>query len=165
MINYVDPDFQRRLDEWNDAKGGPTCIALAWHPQKDRWQVFAVPVSDSYHPLARNKHTAKMLTNFPDGSGRRGILLNTWQGAQGEFLPLDERLFEAINWADSFRDRQHFENTIEAHETKRELAQQKHLRDLAAYGREYWWRLNSVMKNMNPEVNVGGDWRAKQPWH
>src|SRR5687767_2959715 len=98
MIRQVDPDFQRRIDEWNSAKGGPAHIAVAWNPQKSRWQIYAIPVADSAHPLARHKHTSMLMTNLPDSSGRRGILLNTWQGAGGDFLPLDERLFEALHY-------------------------------------------------------------------
>lgn len=164
MIYTVPEDFQVRLDAYNAANPGPAYIALAWHPEKLRWQVFAVPTEVSYHPLARNDATMKLVTSFPDQSGRRGVLLNTWQGAEGEFLPLDERLFEALAYADSFRDREHFERTINGPAAQKELAHKRHLRDIAASARSYWWKLDQVIKNMNPAVSSPGDWRASKPW-
>lgn len=159
MNLQVDPDFQRRIDEWNAAHPGPADIAVAWHPQKNRWQVFAIPTKDSSHPLARHKHTPMLVRPFPDDSGRQGILLNTWQGAKGEFLPLDERLFEALHYADSFRSKEHFEETITNPDVQKELETSKKARDLAHAAREYWWKLDSLTINMNPANKQGGAWR------
>lgn len=162
MMIQMDPDFRRRLDDWNSARGGPAVIDLVWNPKKDRWQVFAVPVADSTHPLARHKHTSKLISAYPDGSGKQGILLNTWQGAKGEFLPLDERLFEALDYADSFKSRHHFEETIKNPEIQAELAISKKARDMAYASRSYWQKLDSL--TINPNIPAGGDWRAKERW-
>lgn len=162
MMTYMDPDFRRRLDDWNSSKGGPAIIDLVWNPIKNRWQVFAVPVADSAHPLARHKHTSMLLSTYPDGSGKRGILLNTWQGAKGEFLPLDERLFEALDYADSFKSRHHFEETIKNPEIQAELSVSKKARDMAYASRSYWQKLDSLV--INPNIPGPGDWRAKQGW-
>jgi len=164
MMHYMDPDFQRQLDEYNDSRGGPAKIALAYHPEKERWQVFAIPVQDSHHPLARNEITAQLTRPLPDDSGRHGILLNTWQGAQGEYLPLDGRLFEALDFANSFTSKDHFEKTIEEPEMRREMARTKRVMDAATAAKQYWWKLDSIVKSMNPAVRVGGDWRATRPW-
>lgn len=160
MIRAVDPQFQVRIDEWNASHGGPSVIAVAWNPKKDRWQIFAIPVENSPHPLARNDFTSKMSRPLPDDSGRSGIILNTWEGAQGEFLPLDERLFEALNWADSFRSKQHFDDTIKNPELQAEMAVSKKARDMAYAGRSYWAKLSEITISMNPNVRVGGDWRS-----
>jgi len=162
MNRQVDPDFQRRIDEWNAAHPGPADIAIAWHPVKNRWQVFAMPVADSSHPLARHEHTSMLMMNLPDSSGRRGILLNTWQGAGGEFLPLDERLFEALHYADSFRSKDHFEETITNPDKAKEIATSKKAADLIHAAREYWWKLDSLTINMNPANRQRAGWRDAQ---
>jgi len=108
MMRTLDPDFQRRVDEFNRCQGGPVHIALAWNPYIDKWQVFAIPVQDSHHPLARNSVTASLRRPLPDDSSRDGILLFTWQDENGVPLPLDERLFDSLRLADSFRDKEHF---------------------------------------------------------
>src|SRR6266550_8874487 len=113
MNRLPDADFQKKLDDFNAGRGGPAHIAVAFHPEKERWQIFVIPVMDSMHPLARNEKTAKMIRPFPDGSGREGILLNTWEGAKGEFEPMDDRLFEAIDFADGFKDLHHFDQVVE----------------------------------------------------
>lgn len=164
MMYYLDPDFQRRLEEFNLSRGGPAYIAVAWDVNKARWRIWAIPVNDSRHPLARNGITSKMSRPLPDGSGRWGVPLNLWQGLNGEFEPMDERLFEAIVYADSFRSRKHFEETIEQADIQRELAQSKKLRDISYAARSYWWGLDRVVKNMNPNVSSPGDWRATRSW-
>ena len=154
MMCYVDPDFQRKLDEFNAAQGGPSYIDLCWNPRSDRWTVWAVPQDYGHHPLSKTWVTPKLLRKYLDGSDKRGVFLFTWQGAQSEFLPLDDRLFEALRWADSFSSKDHFERTIEQPEMKRNLTLKKELRDIAYGAREYWWNLAKVTAS-----HGHGNWR------
>jgi len=161
MMYYIDEDFQRELDQFNISQGGPARIEVCWNPTKHRWTVYAVPQGDSFHPLARNDVTQKLMTNFLDGSGRRGVLLFSWEDAKGDYLALDGRLFDALRLADSFRSRRHYEETVEEPEVKRELAMQKRLRDIAGAASRYWHRLDNIIKSMNPSVGSTGDWRYR----
>lgn len=159
MNHQVDVDFQRQLDQFNDSQGGPSRVAVCWDDQKQRWIVWIVPVNDSAHPMARNDMTKKLLRPLPDESGRWGVRLFTWQGADGRFLPLDGRLFQSLLWADSFRDKQHFENTIEAPEAKKDLAARQQARDLAYAAKNYWWSHDKL--SVGRHVNSGWRWRNR----
>lgn len=164
MIRHPDPDFTRELALFNDQQGGPTAVDVAWHPEKERWQVFAVPQYQSSHPLAQHDATAKLMSNFPDESGKRGILLFTWcerdKGyADAGFKPLDSRLFYFLRWADTFRDKDHFKETIEDPQLVREMAEKKHLRDIVGGGVEYFNKLDKVTVSMNPATKAGAGWR------
>lgn len=188
MSREVPEAFQDTLDAFNRSQGPPTEIAVVWNDKafkrevkKDawgipvyeydgRWQVFAVPVSESTHPLARNSRTRKLLSRLPDDSGREGVLLFTWCerneiGHDVGFLPLDTRLLDALIFADSFRDKQHFEKTIKNPELEREKRDIKTLQAIMGAGQQYWKGIDSLTISMNPDVRVGGDWRgAKARW-
>ena len=181
MQRQVDPDYQRKIDSWNQSHPGPADIAVAWNPKaikivvkaglfgpvydyEGRWQVFAIPVNDSPHPKARNELTKTLMKPFPDDSGRVGILLFTWckRGETGSDIgekELDDSLFATLAWADSFADRQHYEHTIEATEQKKEMAEKQATRDIAYAGKEYWWNLPNVTVSMNPQTRAGAGWR------
>ena len=127
--------------------------------------VFAIPQEDSPHPLARH-NIKKLCRPFPDGSGQEGVILFTWAkrdafGSDTGYAPLDERLFEVLDMADSFKDRQHFENTIEASELRREQATNTRVRDIAYGAKEYWANLDSLTISMNPSTHAPGDWRHR----
>jgi hypothetical protein len=165
MILQVPEEFQRKLDDFNASQGGPSQVAVAWHPKKSRWQVFAIPVQDAAHPMARNDVTRSMLRPLPDDSGRRGILLFTWcaRNAQGDdsgFQPLDDRLFETLHWADSFRDKRHFEQTMEEPELRRKVAEEKRIRDIAYGAKEYYFNWDKLMMNYNTAIQRKADWRT-----
>lgn len=155
MNRRVDPEFQRKLDDFNASKGGPARIEVAWNPKSERWEIWCVPVMDSTHPLARNQNTAQQIRPFPDDSGREGVFLNTW-GTKERFEPLDDRLFEAINFADSFRDRHHFEEIIESPEFKAEARSKADLREKAAATRRYYQGIDSLTIGAHSK---SADWR------
>src|SRR2546428_13510479 len=132
-MQHVDPDFQRELDQFNDSQGGPSRIEVCWDMRRDRWCIFAVPLDYGHHPLSTTWVTPKLLRPFLDGSGRMGVFLFTWQEPDGTFLPLDDRLFKSLRWADSFRSKDHFDETIKRPEIQMEMAATKDRRDIA-YG-------------------------------
>ena len=164
MIRRADEDFRRKLDEFNASQGGPARIDVAWHPKKERWQVFAVPQDHTHHPLARNDITIKLVRPFPDSSGREGVLLFTLRAEDGGFMPLDDRLFTTLYWADSFRSRHHFDETIKNPEIQKELAMKKDLRERVSGATDYWYGIDRVVKSMNPDIKQPGDWRATRWW-
>lgn len=160
----VDSAFQRELDGFNDARGGPTRVAVAWNPKMGRWQVFAIPVYDSAHPLARNQFTKKLLKRLPDDSCRDGVLIFTWcardsKGDDVGYEPLDNRIFQLLDWADTFKDRQHFEKTIQEPEIRAELATKARTRAVAGGVAEYWKNLDKLTISMNPSTRAGAGWR------
>ena len=166
MMLQVDESFQRKLDAFNGSQGGPSYIAAAWHPRKNRWQIFAVPRNDSAHPLARNEVTAKLMSNFPDDSGRRGVLLFSWckrdeHARDIGFEPLDDRLFTTLHWADSFRDRHHFEEVIKTPELQREIREKADIRAVAAGAANYWKHIDRVLVSMNTTNKMTADWRHR----
>ena len=168
MLHEVPEDFQRKLDEFNDAQGGPSMIAIAWNQKKYRWQVFAIPVQGSTHPHATSD-IRKMLRPLPDDSGRDGVLLFTWcerdlAGNDIGGCSLDDRIFHTLRYADSFQDRHHYENTIERPELRREAQASATLRDIAGAATEYWRSIDNPIINMNPHRTQPGDWRARQWW-
>jgi len=154
MMQYVDPDFRRALDQFNDSQGGPSYIEVCWNPRSNRWCVFAIPQDYGTHPLAKNWVTPKMLRPFLDGSGRMGVFLFTWQDEKGDYLPLDGRLFAALRYADSFADKDHYEKTIVQPEIAKKIAQKKELRDIAYGARNYWYGLDKAVS-----VAGRGNWR------
>lgn len=165
MIYPVPEDFQRKLDDFNASQGGPSYVAVCWHPGKERWQVFAVPQDHGSHPLARRDITIKLCRPFPDGSSRRGVLLFTWCRRDNHnrdlgFEPLDDRIFHTLHWADSFRSRRHFEETIEEPEMVANAIRNKELRDIAGAAAEYWHGIDRLV--VGP--GTSGDWRGKAWW-
>ena len=166
MIRQVPEEFQRELQQFNEAQGGPARVEVCWHPKKERWCVYAVPQNDSAHPLARNDMTAQLLTNYPDGSDRRGVLLCTWQGKDEEYLPLDNRVFEALIYADSFRDKQHMKHTLDDAAERQDREAQSVVRDIAKGAADYWKHFGSrTLVGVNTDVKSTGDWRASRWWH
>lgn len=158
MTRDVPPEFQAHLDQFNARQGGPSVIALAWSPKVARWRVYAVPVSDSSHPLARNGITKQLLRPFCDGSGRLGVPLFWWDD------PLDRRLFDVLYFADSFRDKRHFEQTIEQSEAAREQAKKARRLNALGAAREYWQAIDRTLVPVNPAMKSTGDWRAHSWW-
>jgi len=154
MLQHVDPDFQRKLDQFNASQGGPSYIDVCWDMRRNRWCIFAVPQDYGHHPLSKTWVTPKLLRPYLDGSSKKGVFLFTWQDDRGEFLPLDDRLFTTLYWADSFRSKEHYEETVEQPEAKRELAEQKERRNIASAAREYWWNM-AIASNAAGK----GNWR------
>lgn len=145
MMKYLDEDTKRKIDDFNASQGGPARIELCWDPRRDRWCVFAIPQDYGTHPLSKSWVTPALLRPFLDGSGRRGVFLNTWQDEHGDYLPVDERLFDALRYADTFRDKEHYENNFKRVEVQKELALEKGRRDIAYGARSYWQGLDRVM--------------------
>jgi hypothetical protein len=168
MIRQEAPeDFLRDLDNFNASRGGPTRVAPAWNPQLARWQIFAIPVYDSPHPLARNQFTKKLMKRLPDDSGREGVLIFTWcardaAGRDVGFEPLDTRIFQLLDWADTFKDKQHFEKAIQEPELQREIAQKRRFRAVAGGVAEYWRNFQKLTLSMNPATRTGAGWRDAQ---
>ena len=161
----VDPDFQRKIDDWNDQIGGPSKIALAWNPRTERWVVYAIPVQGSNHPLARNDITKKMCSRLPDDSGREGVLLFSWcmrdhRHNDVGFLPLDDRLFETLSLC-LVRDHRHYEETMERPQEKKEIEEKKSIRVIAGAQAEYFKNYDNLTISMNPATRSGGDWRHR----
>lgn len=164
MILQVDVDFQRKLDQFNAAKGPPSKIEVAWDSKMDRWRVYAVPISDSMHPKARNGITKQLLRKMPDGSGRWGIPLFVLaqrddRGVDVGFMPLDDRLFDALNYADTFRSKRHFEETVKQPEIAAEAAKSARAMDALKAARSYWWGLDNLTISYSKSSPSGGDWR------
>lgn len=177
----VPEEYQRKIDAFNSARGGPTHVAVAWNPMAKktlvktehgvpvydytgRWQVFAIPVYDSAHPLARNEVTRKLMKRLPDDSSREGVLIFTWcqrneAGDDVGYEPLDNRIFQLLDWADTFKDKQHFDKAIKEPELRRELADKARFRAIAGGAAEYWRGLDKLTISMNPATRVGGSWR------
>lgn len=161
MMYHVDEQFQAKLDDFNTSQGGNIKIDVCWNSKKGRWQVFAVP-------NVQRGSGAKMMVNFPDGSGRRGVHVFTLadHNSKGEdigFHQLDDRLFKYLRWADTFRSRTVFEDTIEKPEAKRKAAEDKDLKDAIHTSRQYWRKMDDLTISMNPATKVDGDrrWRHR----
>src|SRR5207245_268670 len=145
---------QRKLDEFNASQGGPSRIEVCWDIRRDRWCIYAIPQDYGHHPLSKTWVTPKLLRPFVDGSGRVGVFLFTWVDEQGNFLPLDDRLFKALHYADSFSSKDHFEKTITEPAIQRELQQKKELREIAYGARSYWFGLDKATS-----IPGRGNWR------
>lgn len=167
MVYHVPEDFQRKLDEFNASQVPRVSdITVCWDPHKSRWAIYAIPVSDTSHPHYRPDATRKLLTNFVDGSGRRGVYLGSWAqrantGHDIGFMPLDDRFFHALKYADTFSSRTHFEDTIEKTEARAELEQNARIRDIAYGARSYWWNLDRPTIGQHAR-NPG--WRGQRAW-
>lgn len=162
MIYDVPEEFKRKLDDFNADQGGPTAIAVAWNQKKERWQIWAIPIDGSHHPLYNPGRLHDMCRPVPDGSGRMGVLLMSWckrdsHGSDIGFMPLDDRLLHALKWADSFADRRHFENTIEQQEFKKEAELRNDVREVAYAAKSYWHSMDRLA--VAPHTKGGGDWR------
>lgn len=164
MILTVDEGFQRKLDDFNAAQGGGQKVAVVFDAKQKIWTVWVVPCGDTSHRDYDPVKLRSLLREFPDYSGRRGVKLFDWADEvkdpySNEMVkvrrPLDDRLFKVLHMADTFKSRQHFEETFEQPEVKNELAVDKSVRDIAGAVREYWWNLDKVL------VGAGsrGNWR------
>lgn len=165
MMLTVPEDFQRKIDQWNDSHPGPSDIAVAWNPRTSRWEIWAIPTEMSYAPTARNDLTAKLMRPFPDDSSRRGIKLFSWSewnehGQDIGYAPLDDRIFDSLHWADSFRSKDHFEETVTQPEILKEIREKKHIRAVAAGTAQYYHNIPNPMISMNPDVKQKADWRS-----
>lgn len=166
MIYPVPDSFQRTLDDYNDSVGGTARIELCWHPEKERWQIFAVVVGGNSHPDHRPDDVKKLYKAFPDGSGRYGVLLFTWcdRNARGDdigYLPLDQRVIDALVYCDTRRDKHHFDNTFTAAEDAKDLDEKKRIRAIAGAGAEYYKGYDNLSISMNPTTKAGGSWRHR----
>jgi hypothetical protein len=158
----VDPDFQRKLDEFNRSQNAHVDIAVTWDTRRRRWQVWAIPTADSSHPHYNPKMLLQLARTLPDGSGRSGVKLFLWarydeQGQDAGYLPLDDRLLDSLRMADSFRSRNHFDEVITEPELQKEITLKQRLRDIAYGARSYWWGLDRL--SIAPGARGGGDWR------
>jgi hypothetical protein len=166
MIRTVDQEFQQKLDEWNRSHPGPADVAAAWNPRIERWEIWAIPTEMSSHERAHNDVTIKLMRPFPDNSSRVGIKLFVWadfneKGQDVGYMALDNRVFDALHWADSFRSRRHFEETISDPEIEKEVKRKAHIRAVAAGTAQYWHTLDRPAVSMNPAVKVPADWRHR----
>ena len=161
MPEQTPVDFQQKLDDFNNGlEGGGVTIDVCFDPKIKRWTVWAIPQGDNSHPQYRPEALKQLLRTFPDGSGRRGVKLFTWAetdaiGNDAGPRQLDDRIFRVLHWADSFRDKQHFEQVFEAPETRRELATRQDARELAYYAKNYWHGLDRTTVGYGSR----GDWR------
>lgn len=163
MNRTVPEDFQRKLDQFNTAQGGPSRVEVAWNPKSSRWEVWAVPTEIAGIGKFRDV-TARLRRPFPDDSSREGIKLFTWEeynekGQRIGFLPLDNRIFDALRWADSFRSKNHFDETIKNPEIEKEVRSKAHIRAVAAGTANYWANLDRTLVSMNPGIKAKAAWR------
>lgn len=164
MMRTIDQDWERKLDEFNSAQGGPSRVAICYDPKIERWTVWAIPIQDSHHPLGRNKNVQILLRSFPDGSGRQGVRIFIWcdvddNGRDIGYRALDDRVFEALRYADTFSDKDHFEKVFTEPDMRRERNFNKFLREIAYAARSYWFTLDRLA--VNPHVKGPGDWRHR----
>ncbi len=164
MMRTVPEDFQRKVDDWNAGHPGPAAIAIAYNPRDERWEVWAVPTEMSSFAGARNDVTARLVRPLPDDSSRQGIKLFKWaeyneKGQEIGYLPLDNRVFDAIHYADSFRSKDHFKDTVSNPEVEKEVREKAHVRAIAAGAAQYWKSFDRPLVSMNPSIKSGGDWR------
>lgn len=160
MPEPTPPDFQRKLDEFNDSQGPGVKVDVCFDPKIKRWTVWAVPQGDTSHPKYNPRALRQLIRPFPDDSGRWGVKIFTWaeSNERGEDTgprALDDRIFQVLRVADSFRSREHFEEVFEEPEQRRAMETSKMIRDIAYGARSYWWGLD------RPTVGARsrGDWR------
>lgn len=168
MTREVPIEFQRKLDDFNASIGGPSRVEVCWNPRTSRWEVWAVPVSDSAHPKARNDRTKELLRRFPDGSGREGVLLFVWcrrdsSGKDVGYVDLDDRIFTTLRWLDTFNNRREFERIMYSDEAK-EAAWKEGLREIVASAVEYWKNIDNPTVSLDPSIRAPADWRTAKAW-
>lgn len=160
MQYEIDPDFQRKLDDFNASAAAPSNIEIAYNVKRKRWQVYAVL---KYPP--QDRKTAQLLRDFPDGSGRRGALIMTWaqrnlKGDDVGFMPMDERLLQALKFS-YIEDKHDYDRKLTEPELARMGRESKHLYDVAAASREYYRGLDSLTINMGASNHGTGSWRHR----
>lgn len=177
----VPEDFQRKVDAFNDSRGGPVRVAVVWDPKavkfqtkvlygqpvydyNGRWKVYSVPT------VIDNKAMKAFARPLPDDSGRLGMLVFTWckrneAGDDVGFEPLDDRIFKTLDELDTFKDRDSYDRLVNKPTERKEEAERKGLREIAGAQAEYFRFLDKLTVSMNPATRgVRGDWRALKPW-
>lgn len=168
MLMDVDEGFQRKLDDFNRSQGGDQEVTVAFDARKNIWTVWVVPRGDTSHRDYDPEKLRGLMRNFPDYSGRRGVLIFEWADEVEDpytgqkvvkYRPLDDRIFKVLRLADSFRSRDHFEETFEEPERQRELALNKEVREIAAGAQQYWWNIDKV--SVGPASRGNWRWRHR----
>lgn len=159
----LDREIQRKLKSWNEDHPGPD-VAIVWNPlavklgqgcYDPRWEIW-VEVTSNSHP--NHRFVEKQGDIRFDGCTWR--FLNTYKQPDGSFAPLDDRLFRALYWSDTWRHREHYEEALVSQDIRKKKAETDMIRD-TAYGLTEKW------KNFDrTQVGSGssGNWRAKEIW-
>jgi len=178
-MRELSPDWQRRLDDWNDKHTDHPPVVVRWNEQavkkrvikwvvgvsvprweyEGRWEV-GVAIRD---PQPSIKRACRYMT----GSGLWFFKLFTWMNqATKEFLELDERIFECLGAGDMTRPgfRKQFLGLSPEEEEIQDLAEEQGIiqRETAevAYGaKSHYLGYDNPSVSMNPEVKAGAKWR------
>lgn len=155
MKREPDEGFLRKLDDFNDAQGGPMRVAVYWSDKKERWDVWILvcgePSSFGYDATTLKR----LLKKTPDS--KDGVRLFTWEKENGEYLPLDDRLLHALKLADSFSSRDHFKRTVEDPEAKKEAEMDSGLADVFRGAASYYYGFDNAVVG----AGGGGNWRHR----
>lgn len=141
-------------------------VLLRWNARKHennnntyegRWEIW-VKLVENTHSL--NRHSISKKDLFQNGCIYR--FLQTWcfmdeAGTDLGFCPLDARILQSFNMADTFKNRTFYEDVYEKSEYEKELLRQRDVRSLAANARERYYKLD------NPIVGryTKGGWRHR----
>lgn len=157
----VDPNFQRKLDDYNHAYGSPR-IKFRWNPEArkiddERWD----PRWEIWIELVDNQFSGKKERNtkdiYEDGAWWR--FLQSWE-MEGQFLPLDDRFFVAARLADTWSDREHYNKAFEEPDELRRKEVWNDLKNMAGGVGSYWRGWGKTL--VGPASR--GDWRGSQWW-
>jgi len=150
----LDDGFKQKLKDFNSSQGGTVEVAVHWDPKKNRWIVWVIPHGETAHPDYQAAKLRRLLQKMPDG--REGVRLFTWE-RDGEYLPLDDRLFYSLKLADSFQDREHYKRTVEDPNLKAAAEKEAGLKDVVYGASSYYWGLD----NLSVGTHANSGWRHR----
>ena len=157
------PEFLEKLRDHNIDYGSPE-VAVVWSPESinlgsgrwdPRWEVW-IEVAENTHP------DQKYVTAKGDRvqGGKTWRFLNTWRDHEDSFAPLDDRFFLALNRADTWSSKDHYQKNVVAPHERAEKAQFDLLKDAARGSAEYYHGYT----NTSVSASTKGDWRSKMFW-
>lgn len=121
-----------------------------------RWEIWC-ELRHSTHPDATNElHETDRWNSDHQCYMRK---LQTYQTADGEFAPADERLLVGLRMADAWADRRFYEENIERPFEQQEAAREAARREIYAGGAEYYRTIDST--RVGGHVSSGWRWRIR----
>jgi len=158
----MDRDFARTLKRYNEDHPGPD-IGVFWNSTSlcldrkrglwgGRWEIW-VEVTDNSHP--GNKYLDK--TGDTWHNGKRWRFLNTYKNDDGSFAPLDDRVFTALHWADTWRNKNHYDETVMSLDRSKREQELAATRETASQLASYWRDYGDDVSKFGPGTT--GNWR------
>lgn len=148
----IHPEFQKRLDYYNESRNVSSPFFVKWNERKQRWVIY-VDLRDNSNPEA----TPERLDSITEWDSERGKVVKfaTYQLEDGTFMPLDDRLFAYLDSCDTRYDKHDYDQRFESEEDRQKKVD-KIVEAISADQASYTHNFDNPIFGFG---HGGGDWR------